>query len=73
MQKGKVKWFHKKKGYGFIILETGEEAFVHFSSISGDGFKFLEDGEEVAFDVEKDAKGIKAKNVTRQQVVQRTR
>lgn len=73
MQKGKVKWFHKKKGYGFIILETGEEAFVHFSSISGDGFKFLEDGEEVEFDVEKDAKGIKAKNVTRRQIVQRTR
>ena len=63
MAKGKVKWFDRKKGFGFILAESGEEVFVHYSSIQGDGFKVLDDGQEVEFDVEKDAKGFKAKNV----------
>ena len=65
MSKGKVKWFDKKKGYGFIIADTGEELFVHYSVINEEGFKNLEDGEGVEFDVEKDAKGLRAKNVTK--------
>ena len=68
MPTGKVKWFDRKKGYGFILLDTGEDAFVHFSSISGDGFKFLEDGETVEFELEKDNKGFKAKNVVRKKI-----
>ena len=73
MQEGKVKWFYKKKGYGFIVLDSGEEAFVHFSSISGDGLKFLEDGKEVEFEVEKDGKGSKARNVVRRQMAGKLR
>jgi len=65
MVKGKVKWFNDKKGYGFIALESGEDVFVHFSEIQGDGFKTLEEGQAVEFDVEKDGKGQKAKNVTK--------
>lgn len=65
MNKGTVKWFHRKKGYGFILSERGEECFVHHSSINGTGFKYLDDGELVEFDLEKDEKGFKAKNVNR--------
>lgn len=65
MPKGKVKWFDKKKGYGFILSDAGEELFVHYSTIQGDGFKILEDGQEVEFEVEKDKKGLRAKNVTK--------
>ena len=65
MAKGKVKWFNAKKGYGFISAETGEDVFVHFSSINSDGYKSLDEGEEVEFEVEKDQKGLKAKNVQR--------
>ena len=65
MAKGKVKWFNAKKGYGFISSETGEDVFVHFSSIQSEGYKTLDEGEEVEFEVEKDQKGLKAKNVQR--------
>ena len=67
MAKGKVKWFNAKKGYGFISSETGEDVFVHFSAIQGGGFKNLDEGQEVEFEVEKDEKSFKAKNVVKQQ------
>ena len=65
MAKGKVKWFNAKKGYGFISSETGEDVFVHFSEIQSDGYKTLDEGQDVEFEVEKDQKGLKAKKVTR--------
>ena len=65
MAKGKVKWFDSKKGYGFIVAETGEDVFVHFSAIQGDGYKSLDEGQEVEFEAERDQKGLKAKNVTK--------
>ncbi len=64
MTKGKVKWFNAKKGYGFLASESGEDVFVHFSEIQqDDGYKSLDEGQDVEFDIEKDAKGLKAKNV----------
>ncbi|OGX09086.1 MAG: cold-shock protein [Omnitrophica WOR_2 bacterium GWA2_47_8] len=65
MVKGKVKWFNGKKGYGFIAAESGEDVFVHFSEIQQDGYKTLEEGQNVEFEIEKDAKGPKAKKVVR--------
>ena len=65
MVKGKVKWFNAKKGYGFISSETGEDVFVHFSEIQSDGYKTLDEGQDVEFEIEKDQKGLKAKKVTR--------
>jgi cold shock protein len=63
MEKGTVKWFNTSKGYGFIKRESGEDVFVHYRSISGDGFKNLADGDEVEFEVEKGQKGLQALNV----------
>lgn len=60
---GKVKWFDAKKGFGFIEHEGGKDVFVHYSSIKGDGFSTLKDGENVEFDIVKDADGDQAKNV----------
>ncbi len=60
---GKVKWFNEKKGFGFIESNDGSDVFVHFSSIAGDGFKTLEQGQKVTFDVEKGSKGPAAVNV----------
>ena len=60
---GTVKWFNKRKGYGFIEREEGEDVFVHFSSIDGDGFRNLEEGERVEFGVEDGQKGPAAVNV----------
>ena len=65
MAKGKVKWFDNKKGYGFIAPEEGNDIFVHFSSIQGDGYKTLEEGQEVEFEVEQGPKGEQAVNVVK--------
>lgn len=65
METGKVKWFNNSKGYGFITREGGEDLFVHFKSIVGDGYKSLKEGETVQFDVEQGAKGLQAVNVSR--------
>ena len=65
MPTGKVKWFDPKKGYGFIIGEEGQDVFVHYTNISGDGFKTLKDGETVAYDLVKTDKGHQARDVTR--------
>ncbi len=63
MQKGTVKWFNAKKGYGFISDETGRDVFVHFSALKMDGFKELKDGQNVEFDVVNGDKGPQAANV----------
>jgi CspA family cold shock protein len=65
METGKVKWFNNSKGYGFITREGGEDLFVHFKSIVGDGYKSLKEGDAVQFDVEQGAKGLQAVNVSR--------
>lgn len=65
MNKGTVKWFNSTKGFGFITnSETGEDVFVHFSGIAADGFKTLEEGQGVTFDIEQGAKGAQAVNVS---------
>jgi CspA family cold shock protein len=63
---GKVKWFDAKKGFGFIEQESGDDVFVHFRAIQGDGYKSLEEGQEVEFDLEDGAKGPQAANVVPQ-------
>jgi cold shock protein len=65
MASGIVKWFSEKKGYGFIENEEGGDIFVHFSDISGQGFKTLAEGDRVTFDVEEGDRGSKATNVTK--------
>lgn len=65
MANGRVKWFNDQKGYGFIEQDDGPDVFVHFSGISGDGFKSLNEGDQVTFDIEKGDKGPAAVNVTR--------
>jgi CspA family cold shock protein len=65
MEQGTVKWFNNAKGYGFITRATGEDVFVHYKAITGDGYKSLKDGEAVNFDVEQGEKGLQAKNVTK--------
>ncbi|KJB85398.1 cold-shock protein [Paenibacillus sp. E194] len=61
--KGTVKWFNAEKGYGFIQVENGEDVFVHFSAIQGDGFKSLDEGQEVEFDITEGNRGAQAANV----------
>jgi CspA family cold shock protein len=64
MAKGQVKWFDQKKGYGFITREDGDDLFVHYSAINGDGFKTLEEGDEVEFEITEGKKGLQATSVT---------
>ncbi|MCI5589241.1 MAG: cold-shock protein [Coprococcus comes] len=65
MNKGTVKWFNAQKGYGFITNEsTGEDVFVHFSGITGEGYKSLEEGQNVTFDITEGNRGLQAVNVT---------
>lgn len=65
MERGRVKWFSAEKGFGFIERESGNDVFVHFSAISMDGFKTLEEGSEVEFEVVEGEKGPQAANVQR--------
>ena len=65
MPTGKVKWFDPKKGYGFIIGDEGQDVFVHYSSIEGEGFRALKDGETVDYEMVQGDKGYQAKNVNR--------
>ncbi len=65
MSKGTVKWFNNQKGYGFISDAEGNDVFVHFSGLNMEGYKTLNEGEEVEFDVVEGAKGPQAANVTR--------
>ncbi|MEH7473770.1 cold-shock protein, partial [Priestia megaterium] len=60
---GKVKWFNAEKGFGFIEVEGQDDVFVHFSAIQGEGFKSLEEGQEVTFEIEDGARGPQAANV----------
>ena len=63
-EEGTVKWFDAKKGFGFITRETGEDVFIHYSAIQGDGYRVLEDGKKVEFDVVQGRKGLEASNLT---------
>ena len=65
MATGKVKWFNAEKGYGFITGEDGQDVFVHFSAIQAEGFKSLDEGQEVTFDVQDGARGPQAANVVK--------
>jgi len=62
---GKVKWFNEKKGFGFIEQNEGDDVFVHFSAIQGDGFKTLDEGQNVSFDIVEGSRGPQAANVVR--------
>ena len=63
--KGTVKWFNNQKGYGFISDENGKDVFVHYSGLAGDGFKSLDEGQKVEYDVQDGAKGPQAVNVVK--------
>ena len=64
MNNGIVKWFNNEKGFGFISVEGGDDVFVHFSAIQTDGFKSLEEGQKVSFNIVKGNRGPQAENVT---------
>jgi CspA family cold shock protein len=65
MTEGKVKWFNAEKGFGFIAIDGGKDVFVHYSAIEGSGYKALEEGEQVSFDIVDGPKGPQAANVQR--------
>lgn len=65
MNKGTVKWFNAEKGYGFITGEDGNDVFVHFSAIQGEGFKSLDEGQAVTYDLTEGARGMQAANVVK--------
>ena len=65
MEQGKVKWFNAEKGFGFIERENGDDVFVHFSAIVGDGYKSLEEGQSVDFDIVEGERGAQAANVVK--------
>ena len=65
MVKGKVKWFNDQKGYGFITPESGKDVFVHHKAIQGEGFKTLQEGQEVEFEIEQGPKGEQATKVVK--------
>ncbi len=69
MYQGKVKWFSNEKGYGFIEADDGEDVFVHFTGIIGDGFKTLDEGESVSFEISDGNRGPQAANVTKSEKV----
>ena len=64
MQQGTVKWFNNEKGFGFISVEGGDDVFAHFTAIQGEGFRSLEEGQKVSFDIVEGAKGLQAANIT---------
>ena len=66
MEQGTVKWFNAEKGYGFITAEDGTDVFVHFSAIQSDGFKTLDEGQAVSFDITQSDRGPQASNVVKQ-------
>ncbi len=63
MSEGKVKWFNPRKGYGFIATDDGRDIFVHYASISGEGYRTLAEGDPVTFDIVEGEKGLRAENV----------
>ncbi|HEM2750930.1 TPA: cold-shock protein [Streptococcus suis] len=65
MVQGTVKWFNAEKGFGFIAQENGSDVFAHFSEIQSNGFKSLEDGQKVTFEVEQGQRGLQATNITK--------
>ena len=65
MENGVVKWFNAEKGYGFISVEGGNDVFVHYSAIQGEGFKSLDEGQEVTFDIVEGERGPQASNVVK--------
>jgi CspA family cold shock protein len=65
MQNGKVKWFNNEKGYGFIEVEGGDDVFVHFTAIQGEGYKTLEEGQAVSFEIVQGNRGPQAANVVK--------
>jgi len=65
MQNGKVKWFNNEKGYGFIEVENGNDVFVHYTAIQGEGYRTLEEGQEVSFEIVEGNRGPQAANVVK--------
>ena len=66
MERGTVKWFNERKGFGFIARDDGDDVFVHYSAIVAQGFKTLNEGDEVTFDITEGPKGLQAANVTKE-------